>query len=274
MTAVFQKLDSRLFLPALSSANWLRVLAATAAGVTASMWLAGCATERLQPVAPHGVDLSGEWQLDPNLSDDPTKPPLNDSRSPGELRHRSGRGRGSIGLPPFGNPGGAGGPTGGAQPDGTEDFTDNTSVQSPYVRALWQNPGSDGGGSRAGSRSRGSPVNWLDAPVQMTIEQQGNQLTIHSKSVSGEVRTEQLVAGHSSHIPIGQSTADRDVGWRGDILVVDTKIESGPRKEDDYGLDDEGHLIVSTFVSGGHVGKRQIKRVYDRVSGGLQGVHQ
>ena len=102
-----------------------RAVAATAAGVAASVWLAGCATDRLEAAPPKGVDFTGQWQLDPNLSDDPTKPPLNDSASPSEMRHRSGRGRGSVGLPPFGNPAGAGGPTGGAEPDGTEDLTGN-----------------------------------------------------------------------------------------------------------------------------------------------------
>lgn len=272
-------------------------LAAIAAGL--ALWLAGCATDRLESTPPKGVDLSGDWQLDPNLSDDPTKPPLNDGTSPSQMRHRSGRGRGSggIGLPPFGNPGGAGGPTGGTQPDGTEDFTSNANARGPYVRTLWQNPSSGGGlsgggssgsggadttgsgdrSSTAGARRGGGRTranHWLDAPVRMTIEQKGDRLTIQSKSSGGEVQTDELVSGHSSGIPVGQNTADRDVGWRGNILVVDTKVKSGPTKEDDYALDDEGHLILSTFVSGAHVRKSQIKRVYDRVSGTQGGVHQ
>ncbi len=275
MSASVSKID--ICRRASSSASWhlsgklFRVLAATATAVAASTWLAGCATEGLEPAPPQGVDLTGDWQLDPNLSDDPTKPPLNDS--PSEMRHRSGRGRGSVGLPPFGNPAGAGGPTGGTEPDGTENFTSNTSVQSPYVRTLWQNPtgtatNGDGSHTRGGRYGR-----LLDVPVRMTIEQKGNRLTIQSRSSSGDVHTDELVSGHSTDIPVGQSTADRDVGWRGNILVVDTKVKSGPTREDDYALDDEGHLIVSTFVSGSHVPKSQFKRVYDRVSGAPQGVH-
>lgn len=249
-----------------------RALGATAAGLAVSIWLAGCASDRLEPAPPQGVNLSGDWQLDPNLSDDPGKPAVNDT--PSEMRHRSGRGRGSVGLPPFGNPAGAGGPTGGTQPDGTEDFTSNTSVQSPYVRTLWQNP-SSGGTPASGSRPRGGRYGrLLEVPVRMTIEQKGTRLTIQSKSSGGDLHTDELVCGHSTDIPVGQSTADRDVGWRGNIFVVDTKVKSGPTKEDDYALDDEGHLIVSTFVSGGHVPKSQIKRVYDRVSNATQGVSQ
>lgn len=259
-----------------------RALAATATALAASVWLAGCATDRLESTPPQGVNLSGDWQLDPNLSDDPTKPPLNDSTSPSQMRHRSGRGRGSgnIGLPPFANPGGAGGPTGGTQPDGTEDFTSNVTVQGPYVRTLWQDPtGAGAGGASAGEAASPSGVrgrgnrSFFDAPVRMTIEQKGDRLTIQSKSSGGQVQTDELVSGHSSGIPVGQSTAERDVGWRGVILVVDTKLKSGPTKEDDYALDDEGHLIVSTFISGSHVRKSQIKRVYDRV-GDAQGAHQ
>jgi hypothetical protein len=247
-----------------------RALAATAVSLAVCTWLASCATDRLESVPPKGVNLSGDWQLDPNLSDDPAKPTLNDGTAPNQMRHRSGRGRGGVGLPPFGNPAGAGGPTGGTQPDGTEDFTSNTNVPSPYVQTLWQNPS---GGSARGSGGRTRVNRWLDAPVRMTIEQKGNRLTLRSKSSGGEVQTDELVSGHSSDIPIGQNTADRDVGWRGDIFVVDTKFKSGPTKEDDYALDDEGHLILSTFVSGGHVRKSQIKRVYDRV-GDAQGVRQ
>lgn len=253
-------------------------LAAATAGVAACAWLAACATDRLEATPPKGIDLSGDWQLDPNLSDDPTKPPLNDGNAPSQMRHRSGRGRGSgnIGLPPFGNPAGAGGPSGSTQPDGTDDFTSHANLPSPYVRALWQiqSGGTTSGRGGASPRGDGTRANhWLDAPVRMTIEQKGNKLTIQSKSSRGEVLTDELVSGHSSDIPIGRNTADRDVGWRGDIFVVDTKVKSGPTREDDYALDDEGHLIVSTFVSGGHVRKSQIKRVYDRVSG-AQGVHQ
>ena len=276
MSATIRKIDMCLrassSAPSPLSGNLFRVLGATAAALAMSAWLAGCATDRLEPAPPRGVDLTGDWQLDPNLSDDPTKPSLNDS--PSELRHRSGRGRGSVGLPPFGNPAGAGGPTGGTEPDGTENFTSNMSAPSPYVRTLWQNP-SSGGTTSSGNRSRGGRYGGLfDVPVTMTIEQKGDGLTIQSKSSGGDVHTDELVCGHSTDIPVGQSTADRDVGWRGNIFVVDTKVKSGPTKEEDYALDDEGHLIVSTFVSGGHVPKSQIKRVYDRVSGAAQGAHQ
>jgi hypothetical protein len=277
------------------------------------MCLAGCASDRLNPAPPQGVNLTGEWQLNPNLSDDPQKPPPDDGGSPSNMRHRSGRGHGgSGGLPPFGLPGGAGGRTGGTEPDGTQDLTSNSNsrmdaaqvrdvaVDAPaptYVRTLWQFPGGGAGtgGSAAGSPAPGSPApgsdglggsgrrtsarsrsrfgHWLDAPERMTIEQSAGRLTIQSKSLAGELKTDEFVLGHTSDVPLGQSTAERDVGWRGSIFVIDTKVKDGPTKEDDYALDDDGRLIVSTLMTGGHMPKVDIKRVYDRVKG-AQGVRQ
>jgi hypothetical protein len=259
-----------------------RPLAATAASLAALIWLAACATDKLDTSPPKGVNLTGEWQLNPNLSDDPQKPPPDDSTTPGNMRHRSGRGRGgSGGSPPYGLPGSAGGRTGGTEPDSTQDLTNNTNTgASTYVRTLWQYPGGygppSGGGPRGGNtgRSRGNRFgHWLDAPDHMTIEQSGSKLTIRSKSSGGELKTDEFVIGHSGDIPIGQSTAERDVGWRGNIFVIDTKVKDGPTKEDDYALDDDGRLIVSTLMTGGHMPKIDIKRVYDRTSG-AQGVRQ
>ena len=35
--------------------------------------ICGCATERLGATPPTGVNLTGEWRFNPNLSDDPDK---------------------------------------------------------------------------------------------------------------------------------------------------------------------------------------------------------
>jgi hypothetical protein len=263
---------------------WARA-AAAATTLATLMCLASCATDRLAPSAPKGVDLTGVWQLDPNLSDDPEKPPPDDTTNPSEMRHRSGHQR--SGLPPFGNPGGAGGPTGGTTP-GTDDFTSNVDARDgTYVPTLWQIPGGAGGNDpasagagaatapsgnagatrgKARGRSRANYGHWLDAPDRMKIEQAGGKLTIQGKMPSGELKTDEFVSGHTSNIPIGESTAERDVGWRDNIFVIDTKVKGGPTMEEDYALDDEGHLIMSTFMTGGHMPKADIKRVYDRVN--------
>src|ERR1700737_433264 len=77
-------------------------------------WIAGCATERLDAAAPSGVNLTGEWKFNPNLSDDPDKladPDKAPQRSPGSHRgHGGGRGGGGGGggMPPMASPGGTG----------------------------------------------------------------------------------------------------------------------------------------------------------------------
>src|SRR5882724_22580 len=73
-------------------------------------WIAGCATERLDARPPGSVNLTGEWQFNPNLSDDPDKLPDPDKtpqRTPGGHRgHGGGRGGGGSVMPPIGSPGG------------------------------------------------------------------------------------------------------------------------------------------------------------------------
>src|SRR5438046_1360707 len=58
-------------------------------------WVAGCATERLDAAPPSGVNLTGEWKFNPNLSDDPDRPAQPDQAAPqrapgGHRRHGGG----------------------------------------------------------------------------------------------------------------------------------------------------------------------------------------
>jgi hypothetical protein len=78
-----------------------------------AFWVAGCATERLDAAAPSGVNLTGEWRLNLNLSDDPDKlgpdPDKTPQRAPGTHRGHGGGGRGGGGgMPPIGSPDGSG----------------------------------------------------------------------------------------------------------------------------------------------------------------------
>ncbi len=259
-------------------ASFTRALAVS----TALSSFAGCATDPLGAAPPKGVDLTGEWQLNMNLSDDPQKMPADDTDHPTHMRRHGGRGGGGNGgLPPFGMPGGAGGRTGGSVPDGSDNFTQ----PSPDARTRWQigGPGDGGGTGTAGpggpgggrsGRARGNRFgHLLDAPERMTIEQREGKLTIQSKSASGDLRTDEYASGQKSDVPFGEGTAERTAGWRGRIFVIDTKVKSGPTKEDDYALDDDGRLIVATLMTGGHMPKVDVKRVYDRVKG-AQGVRQ
>jgi hypothetical protein len=78
-----------------------------------AFWVAGCATDRLDAAAPSGVNLTGEWRLNLNLSDDPDKlgpdPDKTPQRAPGTHRGHGGGGRGGGGgMPPIGSPDGPG----------------------------------------------------------------------------------------------------------------------------------------------------------------------
>src|SRR5206468_1711669 len=66
--------------------------------------LAACAAEHLAAAAPADVSLTGEWNFNPNLSDDPDKlgdPDRAPQRLPGS--HRGHNGRGGGGMVPMGS---------------------------------------------------------------------------------------------------------------------------------------------------------------------------
>jgi hypothetical protein len=118
-----------------------------------------------------------------------------------------------------------------------------------------------------GTRSRGRDSGFghmLDAPDRMTITQNGPKLVIKTNGPNGD-SSEEYTAGEKTTVSSGRGDADRTSGWRGPAFVVSTKAKKGPSKEDAYALDSEGHLIVTTQLSGGRMGKLDIKRVYGRV---------
>jgi len=238
----------------------LAVSASLVAMVTGSC-LVGCATDRLGSAPPAGVDLSGEWQLDTNLSDDPQRMPA-DGEQPARSRHRGGRGG-------RGGPGGGGGP-GGA---GGGRFPPlSLSGGAGLVRTLWQSSTSqqDGAASQgpaAAQRPRNNLLgSLLEAPVRMSIEQQSGRVVIRGRFAGGRMTSDELAPGGKAQVPFGRGSAERSAGWRDNIFVIAIRIKGGPTREEDYALDDEGHLILSTFISGSGARKSQIKRVYDRIS--------
>ena len=76
------------------------ILLRVVVGALVASWVAGCATDRLDAAPPSGVNLTGDWALNLNLSDDPDKMgPDPDTtlpaKSPGSHRgHGGGRGGG------------------------------------------------------------------------------------------------------------------------------------------------------------------------------------
>jgi hypothetical protein len=238
-------------------------------------WVAGCATERLAAAAPSGVNLTGEWKFNPNLSDDPDKLPDPDKpapqRAPGG-RHGHGGGRGGGGaMPPIGSPGGTG--------------AGLTPAASAFQRVALTAPGieqaaplppvgtasttGNSGTTPTGPTSRGMSINrFLKAPTRVSISQKGGTVTIKADMPDGTHTADEYTAGTTNTIPYGpDKTADRSVGWRGPVFVVTTTVKKGGWREDDFALDDDGRLIMTTQTKGGRLGSVDITRVYDRIRG-------
>jgi hypothetical protein len=238
--------------------------------------IAGCATERLATTAPSGVNLTGEWQLNPNLSDDPDKlGPDPDStpaqHSPGGHRgHGGGRGGGS-GMPPMGSPGGPGGYNNWGAYNNSGTRNGSGAADGPdaavYLPVALTSGTSDQ--QPTPTPSRGMSINrLLKAPLRMSITQKDGTVVIKTNMPDGTQTVDEYTAGTTATIPFGpEQTAERTAGWRGPVFVVTTVAKKGPWREDDFALDEDGRLIVSTQTKGGRLGKLDIKRVYDRLRG-------
>jgi hypothetical protein len=271
-------------------------------GAVVAFWVTGCATDRLDAAAPSGVNLTGDWKLNLNLSDDPDKlgpdPDSTPQRAPGTHRGHGGGGRGGGGgMPPIGSPpDGSGnyefGPTardlGPAAVDG--DFQATTrglvtaaggfspeaadflpvGLSAPGIEESAPLPPS-GTSPAAGSSkgSRGASINrLLRAPLSMSITQNQGNVTVKTNMPDGTQTADEYTAGSKTTIPYGQDqTAERTAGWRGPVFVVTTAVKKGGSREDDFAIDDDGRLIMTTQTKGGRLGKVEIKRVYDRIRG-------
>jgi hypothetical protein len=238
------------------------------AACTLAAMLAGCATDRLVAAAPQGVNLSGEWRLNANLSDDPQR--LDEPKEPQLKAPEHSRPPGGFGKPGTTMPGVPTGPGGLDPGPGGENLTDTARPSSGLIPVLYAQstdlPGSasdsDPPPQPTKSARAGTASQMLDAPERLSISQSGSKLIV--KSVS-DGTTEEYTAGEQRTIPFGRTEADRSAGWRDTAFVVITKAKKGPSKEDDFALDSEGHLIFATLVTHVKKGPIDFKRVYDRV---------
>ncbi len=215
-------------------------------------WVTGCATERLDAVAPGGVNLTGEWKFNPNLSDDPDKladPDKTPQRAPGGHRGRGGGRGGGGAMPPMGFL-----PVALTAPG----------IEQPAPLPPTSSPASDSSPTR-----RGTSVNrLLRAPAHVSITQKEGTLSIKTDMPDGTHTADEYTAGTSNTIPYGpDGTADRRVGWRGPVFVITTDAKKRGWREDDFALDEDGRLIMTTQTKGGRLGSVEITRVYDRVRG-------
>jgi hypothetical protein len=255
-------------------------------GAVVAFWVAGCATERLDGAAPSGVNLTGDWKLNLNLSDDPDKlgpdPDKTPERAPGTHRGHGGGGRGGGGgMPPIGSPDGPGNyefkptardtePAAGGSGAAAGDFM-RVALSAPGIEESAPLPPSGTAPTTGSSKSssRGASINrLLRAPLSMSITQNQGNVTVKTNMPDGTQTADEYAAGTKTTIPYGQDqTAERTAGWRGPVFVVTTAAKKGGSREDDFAIDDDGRLIMTTQTKGGRLGKVEIKRVYDRIRG-------
>jgi hypothetical protein len=188
----------------------------------AALVAAGCASEdRIVLAPPAGVDLSGEWVLDTNLSDDPTQVEESD-KAPAA----STRGDRDSSPSPFGKPGSNG--------------PDNNPLPGNVTSRLHEE--NDSATATPVAVDESAMVN---APQRMSITQHGSELHIKSADADGKEITRDFTAGATQSIPWPRGGAQCSAGWRGPAFVVTTKPKKGREREDDYALDDQGHLILT-----------------------------
>ncbi len=271
-----------------------RPLLLALAGAVIGASIVGCASENLGTAAPSGVNLTGEWKLNLNLSDDPDKFLEKEKARPsspdtGGHRRPGGRG-GGMGLPPTGMPNDGSGlnPGAGLQFAHGDPATGGTLESSPREAALSGNWAGLPAGLPAGLAAPGigqavplPPVNnpsavparnsplarLLEAPNYLSIAQSGAKVVIRTNMPDGTKTSDEYTAGARDTVPVGKNgTVERSAGWRGPVFVVTTKTKKGWR-EDDYALDEDGRLIVTTDMKVRRVGNIEIKHVYDRLKG-------
>ena len=190
-----------------------------------------------------GVDLTGRWQLNKDLSDKPPQPGEGAGDASGR---RSGGG-------PRGGPGGGGFPGGGMPAGGF--------------------PGGMGGG-REGGGTRPNPEDMeqmraamrsvADAPAEMVVTRAGEEV-VFTASGSGDV-TRLRVNGQKRKTTAGGFQHDVKASYKDDSLVVESSF--GPMTiVDTWRLGSEGRqLIRVTKMEGGRgpAGNREVRRIYER----------
>jgi hypothetical protein len=222
----------------------------------------GCATEPLRSSAPSGVNLTGVWKFNLGLSDDPNgEPDTEQGPAPQPGGHHRGRG----------GPGGMSGPGGGLGGDqGIDPAGDDSGgpqqFRAPGLEQSQPLPSLGGGAPSADPSRRSSPGHALQIPERLAITQNGNSVAIRANLADGTATADEYTAGVKSAVAFGGESAEREVGWRGPVLVVSLKGKKIDR-EYDYAMDDDGHLIVTIQGKGRRGRPIDVKSVYDRVRG-------
>jgi hypothetical protein len=237
------------------------------------------------------VNLTGEWQLNVNLSDDPDKlgpdpdkaTPL---RAPGTHRGHGGGGRGGGGgMPPIGSPqdgppdssyergptasndvydpassaayGPAGGGfvhvAGGSKPAASDFLPVALSAPGVEQSAPLPPSGTPTTTLPGAKPSRGASINrLLRAPQTLSITQNQGSVIVKANMPDGTQTADEYAAGTQTTIPYGQDqTAERTAGWRGPVFVVTTVAKKGGTREDDFAIDEDDGRLIMSTFAKG-----------------------
>ena len=179
-------------------------------------------------------DLSGDWQLNEELSEDPR-----------EAMRRSRSGRGGFGAQGRGGGGGRGG-----------GFGRGGRGQGGFGRGGGRGGEQQGRGGAGGERMNRFSLEHQDPQLTFRFED-GQARTL---TTDGETRTHQHPSGE----------VRTEASWRGNQLVIKRQHDGGRKVKETYQLDAEsGRLLVTTKLEGG-ARSMSFRRVYDSVAEGVE----
>ncbi len=178
-------------------------------------------------------NLSGNWQLNKDASDDPAKV-MQDARASG------GSGGGGRGGGWSGGGGGMGHHHGG------------------------------GGGSRSGGDSSGSPESYSDRFAALdTLQIQHKEPSLTITDSAGRERTIYTDGRKTEEEHSHGGTTAVTASWKDGHLEVVSRPETGSKITETYAVAADGsQLTVTTMVEGGRSGSFTIRRVYDAMKPG------
>jgi hypothetical protein len=214
----------------------------------------------LKHTAPPKVDLSGLWEINPDLSDDPHQA-VEKKRSDGAGGSRGG------GAP-------VGGRTRTQLPGGI--VVDAGDILGGVLGGTSGGSGSSGGrrsGGGTGDRPAGDPEPYtMRAPLDSflaTVEQfeiAQDQDSLKIATVEETSACKPADPGKAS-LPGGE-LGERRCGWQGDTWVTEITSSTGVIRTNRYELKKSGRqLVMTSEIKGGKtdLAGLRIKRVYDRV---------
>ncbi len=211
-----------------------------AAVVTGSFLLAGCGGGRLLPVPPaYRTGFTGTWILNRELSTGD----MRDQDAGASGGREGGYGRGGFGRGGF-RRGGEGGEGGGGFDRG--GFGGGGYVDRAAMQDL---------------RSMMEAAPRLDITVQdstVTIRAEGDQGDDVSARLDGETVATELPDGH-------KLKTKAEFKGKNDVLVIERSVSDGGSVSERISLTPEkDRIIIYVDLSGGPLGGRTLRRVYDR----------